>query len=236
MYKTHDQYGVLLVSGNCCYYYFLTNIQHTLIHKMDVSLQSRQKKGGQSAVRIARLAEERRFIYLKQVIDKMNFLFFDDNKTNLLIKGLVIAGPSEMKNMVFESDLIDYRIKPLILQTITLDTITDESIHKILNMNLFNNCNMSKEEILCHEIISAIELGECKYIYGKEEIDRYLTCNNCSCIYVHASVNYTVPNVNIIIINSTDKYGNMLCQYGGVILLSYYILPINDEISELSEF
>lgn len=225
LYQTHDQYGVILISGSCCLMYTLTSIDFKLIYKTHVSLQSRQKKGGQSAVRISRIAEEKRHLYLKQIVDQINQLFIEDHKTN--VKSFIIAGSAEMKDHLIKSELLDYRIKPLILHVLTIDNITNETIYKIIDLNLFNQVQLSQEEELCQHIINHID----DYIYGLEEIQKYIDYHNCECVYVHHTVHFDYKKCHhFIIIKSDHHYGQLLCQYGGVILKPYYIM---DDIKDL---
>lgn len=215
LYKEYDDYGVLLVSGSDTYFYII-NSDVRLVYKMNVSLQSRQKKGGQSAVRIARLAEERRFLYVKQVVEKMNEIYLN-------VKSLVVAGPAEMKNHVCDCDLLDYRIKPLIIHKMTIDTVDTSTIHKIMDMDLFKSNKISEDEMLCKEIVTAINMGDNKYIYGKEQIEYYLSCNNCECLYVHKNKE-EYDYKNKVVVDSDDTYGKLFYQYGGIVLKCYYTL------------
>jgi len=225
LYKIHDYHGIILISGNNCYMYMITSIDIKLLYKTDISLQSRQKKGGQSAVRISRLAEEKRHLYLKQIIDKVHEVYFDSQKLNVIVKSFCIAGPSEMKTMLINSELLDYRIKPLILHKLTIDTITNETIYKIVDMNIFNNIKLSEDEILCQHIINNID----QYIYGQDEIQKYIDYQNADCLYVHHTITCHY-NINKIIINSNDQYSKILCDYGGVILKPFYLIVDYEEI------
>lgn len=209
LYEEHDNYGIILVSGSETSFYIL-NHGHKLIYKMNVSLQSRQKKGGQSAVRIARLAEEKRFIYVKSIVEKLNALFID-------VKGIIIAGPAEMKNAI-DCDLIHYKLRPLIMHKITMD-ITSESIYTIIDMDLIGKNVLNHEEALCKHIVESIQCDP-KYIYGMEEIHHYLEMNNCECIYVHETMDHNFKEA--IVVKSNDKYGKLFQQYGGIVLVCYY--------------
>lgn len=215
LYEEHDYDGVVLVSGNNCYFYQI-HIGVTLLYKMDVNLQSRQKKGGQSAVRIARLAEEKRHLFVKQIVEKMNQLYVGR------VKNLVVAGPAEMKDLVCNCDLLDYRLRPIIMAKITLDTITDTSIHKVMELNLFSQQKMSEDAILCKKIIDEINMGNNRYVYGIEYITEYMEQNNCDTIYVdeqHAHV--FTQNVKVI---KSNQYSDLFEQYGGIVLYNYYAI------------
>jgi peptide chain release factor subunit 1 len=186
-----------------------------LLHQFDVSLQSRQKKGGQSALRIARLAEEKRHLYVKKVVELMNQFYVDK------VKSLLIAGPAELKTTIFNNDLIDYRLKPLLLKPVTIDTITNESIYAL--SSIFSTNKLSIEDQLCHDIITSLQ-NETKYIYGHEMIKTYIECQNCQCLYIHESVQHYFKDVPIVVIKTTNHDGQLFCQYGGIVLLPYYIM------------
>lgn len=213
LYKEHDDYGIVLVSGSECYFYTHNTLNTKLISKMNVSLQSRQKKGGQSAVRIARLAEERRYLYVKQIVEKINALYLN-------VKKLVIAGPSEMKLHVIQCDLLDYRIKALLLPVVTIDTL---SVHKVLELNLFSS---SQDDVLCMDLINKIQQNDPRYVYGMDYIQQYIEANNVHILYMHHSLSHTFNNVTIHSINSDNEYGKLLCNYGGIVLLNYYPMDI----------
>lgn len=221
LYEIHTHNGIVLVSGSCCYIYDVTNIKTTLLYKTSVSLQSRQKKGGQSAVRIARLAEERRFLFVKQIAENINKQYLTNNSVN--VKSIVIAGPAEMKDAVVNSELLDYRLRPLVTK-ITIDTITDDTLAKIIALNLFDKQQVSEDELLAKQIITSIELGENKYVYGLEEIQRYIDCHNVHCLYTADSYVCQYFDVDIQILKS-----DLLLAYGGVILQPYYTMDFEDQ-------
>ncbi|HSW76912.1 MAG TPA: hypothetical protein VLG50_07690 [Candidatus Saccharimonadales bacterium] len=226
LYDTHDTEGIVLVSGSVCLIYTYTNTP-TLICKMDVSLQSRQKKGGQSALRIARLAEEKRQLYCQQIVEKINTVYLNAEKSHVIIKHLLIAGPAEMKKQVGTSDNIDYRLKPILLPLVTIDTIDDDTIHAIVAMQLFHTKQLCQDDMLCRMVVQQINIGA--LIYGQQEIDYYIKHFNCQQLYVHASVVNNYTNVDMVIINTTGAYGMMFCKYGGVALQPYYMMEYIDD-------
>ena len=95
----------------------------------------------------------------------------------------------------------------------------------IMNKNLFNNIKLSQEEELCQHIINNID----DYIYGLEEIQKYIDYQNGECLYVHHTMTFDDVSNNKIIIKSDDHYGRLLCQYGGVILKPFYIMNDIDQ-------
>lgn len=92
------KYGsIIFISGDECYIYILVDGQFQKKRTINGNIQKRQKKGGQSAVRIARLAEQSRTNYITRVVDVINDLRYESNFDKY---SLWIAGSEEMKGMV----------------------------------------------------------------------------------------------------------------------------------------
>lgn len=90
--KLSDLNGnIIFASGDECIIYTLDKGVFKKLYQFDALLQKRQHKGGQSAQRIARLAEETRHKYVTKVIDKLNHI---NNNNNYLL------GSDEITNMI----------------------------------------------------------------------------------------------------------------------------------------
>ena len=70
--------NILFANGDTCLIYYYENGTFKTFKNITANLQKRQKKGGQSAIRIARLAEETRHKYVTKVVDYLNQLKRDD--------------------------------------------------------------------------------------------------------------------------------------------------------------
>ena len=91
-YITDYSGNIVFANGDKCMIYELVNGEFRLKKHFDALLQKRQKKGGQSALRISRLAEETRHMYVVKIIDNLNLLN-RDCKT-------VLFGSAEITNMI----------------------------------------------------------------------------------------------------------------------------------------
>lgn len=90
-----DCSGVIIFSsGNECIIYEFNEGMFNVHRRINADLQKRQKKGGQSALRIARLAEQSRDRYVTRVVDTINNM---DRNLNMIIYGSV-----EIKKMIIE--------------------------------------------------------------------------------------------------------------------------------------
>lgn len=68
-------------------------------------LFSRAGRGGQSALRFARLRMEKRHNYVRKVAETAVQLFISGDKVN--VAGLVLAGSADFKTELSQSDMFD---------------------------------------------------------------------------------------------------------------------------------
>ena len=93
-----EKFGFVIVDGSGVLYATLQGNTREILQRMTVELPKKHGRGGQSAVRFARQREEKRAAYLKKVAELTNGHFISDNMPN--IKGLVLAGSANFKNML----------------------------------------------------------------------------------------------------------------------------------------
>ena len=74
-------------------------------HKSDIS-----GRGGQSALRFARLRMEKRHNYVRKVAEVAVQLYITNDKPN--VAGLVLAGSADFKTELSQSDMFDPVSKP----------------------------------------------------------------------------------------------------------------------------
>lgn len=109
--------NVIFANGLHCLIYSYNNGTFVLNKQINAHLQKRQKKGGQSAIRIARLAEETRYMYVVRIVEYVNKLN-TDGRTALL-------GSSEITEMVMKSKILSHEIIYLGFLDFNKSTILD---------------------------------------------------------------------------------------------------------------
>ncbi len=75
------------------------------MHKFTVDLPKKHGRGGQSALRFARLRMEKRHNYVRKVAEVATQLFISNDKAN--IAGLILAGSADFKTELSQSDMFD---------------------------------------------------------------------------------------------------------------------------------
>merc|ERR1711937_651715 len=77
-----------------------------VLHKFSVDLPKKHGRGGQSALRFARLRLEKRHNYVRKVAELATQMFIPNGQTPA-VGGLVVAGSAEFKQDLTTSDLWD---------------------------------------------------------------------------------------------------------------------------------
>ena len=87
-----------------------------VLHKFTVDLPKKHGRGGQSALRFARLRMEKRHNYVRKVAETAVTLFIANDKPN--ISGLILAGSADFKTELSQSDMFDPRLQNKIIKLV----------------------------------------------------------------------------------------------------------------------
>merc|ERR1711894_392119 len=101
----NNRFGFIVMDGNGALFGTLQGNTRDVLHKFSVELPKKHGRGGQSALRFARLRLEKRHNYVRKVSEIATQVFISDAKPN--VKGLIIAGSADFKNELTTSDLWD---------------------------------------------------------------------------------------------------------------------------------
>merc|ERR1712012_217975 len=100
-----NKFGFIVMDGNGALFGTLSGNTREVLHKFTVDLPKKHGRGGQSALRFARLRLEKRHNYVRKVSEIATQVFISDAKPN--VKGLIIAGSADFKTELTTSDLWD---------------------------------------------------------------------------------------------------------------------------------
>merc|ERR1719245_1908771 len=112
--ESDEKYGFLIMDGNGCLYGTLQGNHREILHKFSVDLPKKHGRGGQSAMRFARLRLEKRHNFVRKVGELCTQMFITNDMPN--ITGLVVAGSAEFKNDLTTSDLFDPRLEKVLIR------------------------------------------------------------------------------------------------------------------------
>lgn len=110
--ESDEKFGFIIMDGNGCLFGTLAGNTRTIIHKFSVDLPKKHGRGGQSALRFARLRLEKRHNYLRKVAEMATQCFIASDRPN--VSGLILAGSAEFKNTLNGSQLFDPRLQTIV--------------------------------------------------------------------------------------------------------------------------
>lgn len=116
MLDDNQKFGFIVMDGNGALFATLSGNVKTTLLKFEADLPKKHNKGGQSSVRFARLREEKRHNYLRKVTELAVQVFITKDMPN--VKGLIFAGSADFKTELAKTDMLDSRLKPIILKLV----------------------------------------------------------------------------------------------------------------------
>merc|ERR1719482_2019162 len=111
-----DKFGFLIMDGNGSLYGTVQGNHREVLHKFSVDLPKKHGRGGQSALRFARLRLEKRHNYIRKVGELAKSIFITNDKVN--VTGIVLAGSADFKNDLAQADCFDPRRLAKVIKTV----------------------------------------------------------------------------------------------------------------------
>lgn len=99
---------------------------------MPVQLPKKHGRGGQSAMRFARLREEKRHTYIVKCCEMAKQHFISDDK--LTVRGIVIAGSADLKFVMQQSDHFDPRLRSIVIATVDVSYGQDQGFNQAITL------------------------------------------------------------------------------------------------------
>lgn len=106
-----NKFGFIIMDGNGSLFGTLQGNAREVLHKFSVELPKKHGRGGQSALRFARLRMEKRHNYVRKVAETAVEMFIKNDK--VVVVGLVLGGSADFKNELAQSDMFDQRLQVL---------------------------------------------------------------------------------------------------------------------------
>ncbi|KAJ1479941.1 peptide chain release factor eRF1/aRF1, partial [Baffinella frigidus] len=148
-----DKFGFIIMDGNGCLFATLNGNTKDILHKMSVELPKKHGRGGQSALRFARLRLEKRHNYVTKVAEMCAQVFITNDRVN--VTGLVVAGSAEFKTVLIEAERFDQRLAAKVILTVVDVSYGGE-----------NGLNQAIE-------LSAEVLSNVKFVQEKKVVKKY---------------------------------------------------------------
>ena len=130
---SNDKIGFIVMDGNGSLFGVLQGNRSEVLYKFTIDLPKKHGRGGQSAVRFARLRVEKRHNYVRRVAEVATKLFITNDKLNIV--GLVLAGSADFKSELAQSDMFDTRLSSKIIKIVDVSYGGLNGFHQAIDLS-----------------------------------------------------------------------------------------------------
>jgi peptide chain release factor subunit 1 len=154
------------MDGNGALFGSLAGNTREVYHRLAVDLPKKHGRGGQSALRFARLRLEKRHNYVRKVGELATQFFITNDKCN--VTGLVLAGLADFKNELAGSELLDPRLKAKVIKIVDVSYGGDNGFNQAIELcaEELANVKFIQEKKLISKFFDEISQDTGKYCYG----------------------------------------------------------------------
>jgi len=169
-----NRFGFIVMDGNGALFGTLQGNTREVLHKFTVDLPKKHGRGGQSALRFARLRMEKRHNYVRKVAETAVTLFISNDKPN--ISGMILAGSADFKTELSQSDMFDPRLQAKIIKLVDVSYGGENGFNQAIELaaESLNNVKFIQEKKLINSYFDQISQDTGKYCFGVDDTLRAL--------------------------------------------------------------
>ncbi|XP_071530214.1 eukaryotic peptide chain release factor subunit 1 isoform X1 [Panulirus ornatus] len=171
-----NKFGFIVMDGNGALFGTLQGNTREVLHKFTVDLPKKHGRGGQSALRFARLRMEKRHNYVRKVAETAVQLFISNDKPN--IAGLVLAGSADFKTELSQSDMFDPRLQGKVIKLVDVSYGGENGFNQAIELAAESLANVKfiQEKKLIAKYFEEISQDTGKYCFGVADTLKALEC------------------------------------------------------------
>jgi peptide chain release factor subunit 1 len=154
------------MDGNGSLFGTVSGNTREILHKFMVELPKKHGRGGQSALRFARLREEKRHNYVRKVAELAVQQFITNDKVN--VTGLILAGSADFKTELAQSDMFDQRLQAKIIKVVDVSYGGENGFNQAIELSAdaLANVKFVQEKKLIQKYFDEISQDTGKYCFG----------------------------------------------------------------------
>lgn len=192
MLKNDEKFGFIIMDGNGVLFGVLAGNSREVVHKFSVELPKKHGRGGQSALRFARLRLEKRHNYVRKVAESALAVFVNSQGV-LNVEGIILAGSADFKTELSSSDLLDKRLQSKIMKIIDVSYGGEAGFNQAIELSaeVLSNVKFIKEKELIGRYFEEISHDTGKYCFGVDDTLQALEMGAVSELIVWESLNMT---------------------------------------------
>ncbi|KAJ4463108.1 putative Eukaryotic peptide chain release factor subunit 1 [Paratrimastix pyriformis] len=182
--ESEDKFGIIVMDGNGALFATLSGSTRTILHQFGVDLPKKHGRGGQSALRFARLRMEKRHNYVRKVAETAVQMFIAQDKVT--VTGLILAGSADFKTELSQSDMFDQRLQAKILKIVDISYGGETGLNQAIELSAecLQNVKFIQEKKLINRYFDEINQDTGKYCFGIKDTLRALEGGACEHLLV----------------------------------------------------
>merc|ERR1711907_673409 len=164
--QSDSKFGFIIMDGNGTLFGTLQGNTRETIHKVSVELPKKHGRGGQSAMRFARLRLEKRHNYVVKIAELANSLFLTNDRIN--VTGLILAGSADFKNVLSANDVFDARLSTKVLAIVDIAYGGENGFNQAIELSAQGLANVKfiQEKKLIQQYFDEISQDTGRYCFG----------------------------------------------------------------------
>ncbi|KAI7743461.1 hypothetical protein M8C21_011312 [Ambrosia artemisiifolia] len=175
--ESDDKFGFIIMDGNGTLFGTLSGNTREVLHKFSVDLPKKHGRGGQSALRFARLRMEKRHNYVRKTAELATQFYINPSTSQPNVSGLILAGSADFKTELSQSDMFDPRsadFKTVLSQSDMFDPRLQAKILNVVDVSYGGEDGFNQAIGLSAEILGDVKFTQEKHLIGKyfEEINQ----------------------------------------------------------------
>lgn len=167
--ESDSKFGFIVMDGNGTLFGTVAGNTREVVHKFTVDLPKKHGRGGQSALRFARLRDEKRHNYVRKVAELAVQHFISADKVN--VTGLVLAGSADFKTELSTSDMFDQRLAAKVIKLVDVSYGGENGFNQAIELAAESLANVKfvQEKKLIQKYFDEISQDTGKYCFGVED-------------------------------------------------------------------
>ncbi|KAH0863894.1 hypothetical protein HID58_081105 [Brassica napus] len=169
--ESDDKFGFIVMDGNGTLFGTLSGNTREVLHKFTVDLPKKHGRGGQSALRFARLRMEKRHNYVRKTAELATQFYINPATSQPNVAGLILAGSADFKTELSQSELFDPRLQAKILNVVDVSYGGENGFNQAIELSaeILSNVKFIQEKKLIGKYFEEISQDTGKYVFGVED-------------------------------------------------------------------
>ncbi|GAA0170779.1 translation release factor [Lithospermum erythrorhizon] len=210
--ESDEKFGFIIMDGNGTLFGTLSGNTREVLHKFTVDLPKKHGRGGQSALRFARLRMEKRHNYVRKTAELATQFFINPATSQPNVSGLILAGSADFKTELSQSDMFDPRLQTKILNVVDVSYGGENGFNQAIELSgeILANVKFIQEKKLIGKFFEEISQDTGKYVFGVDDTIKALELGAVETLIVWESLDinrYELKNAvtNEIVIKHLSK-------------------------------